>query len=135
MAQAKREGGLYYTPQGVAVAADGSKIEGAPKQAPDTDPSKQPGAAGGAPPGGVMTMRLDDDSLRALGGKVPAKAAGAKEAPAASDDDDSLPPVKDLKDHVAGLKTVAEVKAMAKRDDRVSAEPIYEARIAELEEK
>ena len=133
MATAKREGGLYLNAQGVSVDAEGRKVEDAPKATPDTDPSKQPGAAGSGPAPGVMTMRLDDESLAALGGKVPKKAA----APAAkeSEEDVPLPTIKDLADHVAGLKTVAEVKAMAKRDDRVSAEPIYEARIAELEEK
>ena len=134
MAQAKREGGLYGTPQGVVVDAEGKKIEGAPKLEPDTDPSKQPGAAGGAPAGGVMTMRLDDESLRALGGKVPAvsKAQGTGSSGQTAEPEE-LPTIKDLPDAVAKLKTVAEVKAMAKRDERATAEKIYDARLAELE--
>ena len=82
-----------------------------------------------------MTMRLDDESLRALGGKVPsapkAKAEGSGE-PDRSEPEE-LPTIKDLPDAVAKLKTVAEVKAMAKRDDRATAEKIYDARIAEIE--
>lgn len=137
MAKAQRDGGFYYTDKGVAVDAEGKKIEGAPKPAPDTDPSKQPGATGALASGPVTTMRLDDDSLRALGGKVPAapKGEGTGSAKATEPDDEALPTIKDLKDHVAGLKTVEEVQALAKRDDRKSAEPIYDARIAELEAK
>jgi hypothetical protein len=131
MGKAQRDGGLYYTDKGVAVDAEGKKIEDAPKQKPDTDPSKQPGAAGGAAPG-TMTMRLDDDSLRALGGKVPAKPKAEAETKSDDEEDDVLPTIKDLPAAVAKLKSVEEVKAMAKRDDRVSAEPIYDARIAEL---
>lgn len=133
MAKAKREGGLYYTAQGVAVDAEGKKVEDAPKLAPDTDPSKQPGAQSGGVAPGTMTMRLDDDSLRALGGKVPPKAEGTDGGKTSEAEDDALPTIKDLKDHVAGLKTVEEVQALAKRDDRKSAEPIYDARIAEIE--
>jgi hypothetical protein len=75
MGKAKREGGLYYTPQGVAVDAEGRKVEDAPKLEPDTDPSKQPGALGASSPA-AMVMRLDEDSIRALGGK-PAKESKA----------------------------------------------------------
>jgi hypothetical protein len=45
MGQAQREGGLYYV-RGIAVDAEGQKIEGAPKQPKDTPSSAQPGAAG-----------------------------------------------------------------------------------------
>lgn len=133
MAKAQREGGLYYTDKGVAVDAEGKKLEDAPKQLKDTDPSKQPGAAGGPTPG-AMTMRLDDDSLRALGGKPAAKAA-ATSAPEETGKDEPLPTIKELPDAVGKMKTVEEVQAMAKRDERVSAAPIYDARIAELESK
>jgi hypothetical protein len=51
MAKAKREGGLYYTAQGVGVDAEGRKVEDAPKAEPDTDPSKQPGGVGAGAPG------------------------------------------------------------------------------------
>jgi hypothetical protein len=125
MAKAQREGGLYYTDKGVAVDAEGKKIEGAPKQAPDTDPSKQPGAVGAL----TSEERLGVAIATAMKGGKP---ASTKESAIVAEDE-PLPTIRDLPDHVAGLKTVAEVKAMAKRDDRVSAEPIYDARIAELE--
>lgn len=135
MAKAQREGGLYYTDKGVAVDAEGKKLEDAPKQLKDTDPSKQPGAAGGPTPV-AMTMRLDDDSLRALGGKVPAKPkAAATTETSDPNEDEPLPTIKELPDAVSKMKTVEEVQAMAKRDERVSAAPIYDARIAELESK
>lgn len=122
MAKAQREGGLYYTDKGVAVDAEGKKLEDAPKQPKDTDPSKQPGAAGAS----TSEERLGIAIATALKG---GKATSTKDS---DTDDDALPPIKDLADHVAGLDK-AEVKAMAKRDERVSAEPIYKARLAELE--
>ena len=123
MAKASREGGLYYTDKGVAVDAEGKKLEDAPDQPKDTDPSKQPGAAGAL----TSEERLGVAIVTALKG---GKASSTKDS---DTDDAALPTIKELADHVAKLKTVAEVKAMAKRDDRVSAEPIYDARIAELE--
>lgn len=136
MATAQREGGFYRTDKGVAVDAEGKKIDGAPKPTPDTDPSKQPGGTGAPATGPVTTMRLDDESLRALGGKVPPAPKAQGTAKTDEDDEDkALPTIKDLPAAVAKLKSVDEVKALAKRDDRVSAEPIYDARIAELEEK
>jgi hypothetical protein len=66
----------------------------------------------------------------ALGGKPKAKAATATDVVA---EDEPLPTVKDLPTHVSKMTSAADVKAMAKRDDRVSAAPIYEARLAELE--
>lgn len=128
MATAQREGGYYRTDKGKAVDAEGKEIEGAPKPTPDTDPSNQPGAQGAL----SSEERLGVAIAAAIKGEKP---KGAKDPVRATDDDDALPTIKELAGHVAGLKTVAEVKAMAKRDDRVSAEPIYEARVAELEEK
>lgn len=58
MATAKQEGGLYYV-NGVAVDAEGKKVEGAPKQAPDTDPSQQPG-------GLVATGQVSADPIQRL---------------------------------------------------------------------
>jgi hypothetical protein len=95
MGKAKREGGLYYTAQGVGVDAEGRKVEGAPKLEPDTDPSKQPGAQGVGSPA-AMTMRLDEDSIRAIGGKPakePAKPKGeAKDDERASAPNPNAPP-------------------------------------------
>ena len=116
---------------GVAVDSNGEEIEGAPKQPKDTDPSQQPHA--------MAALNTEERSAAVLakafatalkGGAV----KGSATAPADSTGDE-LPTIKDLPDHVAKLDTVKEVKAMAKRDDRVSAEPIYDARIAEIEAK
>lgn len=91
MGKAKREGGLYYTPQGVAVDAEGRKVEDAPKLESDTDPSKQPGASGAGSPA-AMTMRLDDDSIRALGGKPAKEPAKGKGKADAADDESAREP-------------------------------------------
>jgi hypothetical protein len=45
-----------------------------------------------------------------------------------------LPSVRDLPDHLAGLETVEEVRALQARDERKSAAAHYDARIAEIEE-
>jgi hypothetical protein len=46
-----------------------------------------------------------------------------------------LPPVRDLADHLADISTIEEVKSLQARDTRKGAAPIYEARIAEIEEQ
>jgi hypothetical protein len=86
MGKAKREGGLYYTPQGVAVDAEGRKVEDAPKLPADTDPSKQPGALGAGSPA-AMVMRLDEDSIRALGGKPAKEPKESKSASRGADEE------------------------------------------------
>lgn len=43
-----------------------------------------------------------------------------------------LPPVSKLEDHLASLTSVDEVRALQNRDERKTALPLYEARIAEL---
>jgi len=110
-----------------AVDSNGDEIEGAPKPPKDTDPSEQPGALGAPTPeermGRAIAMAIIDPK-------------GVKNASTpAPDEDVALPTIKDLPDAVGKLKTVAEVKAMAKRDDRATAGPIYDARIAEIEAK
>jgi hypothetical protein len=129
---------------GKAVDSNGVEIEGAPKQPKDTDPSEQPHAMAGlnteersaAILAGAFASALKDGGKTA---KVQAVGSGQAEkigtGTSGSTDVDELPTIKDLPDHVAGLKTVAEVRAMARRDDRVSAEPIYKARLAELKEE
>lgn len=132
MAKALREGGLYYTDKGVAVDAQGEKVKDAPKQPKDTDPSLQPGATGAL----TSEERLGVAIATAMKGGVKAsKGQGTSGQTPDPDEDETLPPIKDLAEHVSGLKTVEEVQALAKRDDRKSAEKIYDARIAELESK
>ena len=125
MAKAQRDGGLYYTDKGVAVDAEGKKIEDAPKQPKDTDPSKQPGAVGAL----TSEERLGVAIATAMKGGAKAPKAAADET---DDENDSLPPVRDLANAISKMDA-AEVKSMAKRDERVSAEPIYKARLAEIE--
>lgn len=112
-----------------AVDSEGKVIEGAPKQSPDTDPSKQPHA--------LAALNTEERSAAVLANAFATalRGAAANSEPADTEtaDTDALPTIKDLPDAVAKLKTVAEVNAMAKRDERVSAEPIYDARIAEIE--
>jgi len=109
-----------------AIDSNGEEIPGAPKPPKDTDPSEQPGALGAPTPeermGRAIAMAIIDPK-------------GVKNAGAPASDDTALPTIKDLPDAVGKLKTVAEVKAMAKRDDRATAEHIYDARIAEIEAK
>lgn len=51
------------------------------------------------------------------------------------DDAGELPAVRDLPDHLASLESVEEVKALQQRDDRKSAQSLYENRITEIEEQ
>jgi hypothetical protein len=131
MAKAKQEGGLYYTADGTPVDADGNVLKDAPKRGKDTDPSKQPGALGAPTPEERMGRAIAD----AITGKKPASAAAVAEEEDATDDDevDGLPTLADLPDHLAGIESVDEVKALRKTDKRKGAKPIYEARLAELE--
>lgn len=50
-----------------------------------------------------------------------------------SDEEEGLPPLSGMADHLAGIESVDDVKAMRKTDKRKGAKPLYEARIAELE--
>jgi hypothetical protein len=62
-----------------------------------------------------------------------AKGIGASSKAAAEPVEEVEPPtLAELPDHLAGLKTVAEVKALQKGDTRVGAKPLYAARLAEL---
>lgn len=113
---------------GVAVDSNGEAIEGAPKQPKDTDPSQQPHA--------LAQLNTEERSAAILANAF----AGALKKAAAADDDefagkDDLPTVADLPDHLAGITDIAELKAMRRADERVTARPIYDARIAELEAK
>lgn len=75
------------------------------------------------------------EQLEAAAAIAPESPAGSKTAPTspAGTSDEGLPTISDLPATVGRLKTVAEVQAMARRDDRVTAEKIYDARIDELE--
>lgn len=44
-----------------------------------------------------------------------------------------LPSIKNLPDHLAGIESADDVRALKARDERKSAAVIYDARIAELE--
>jgi hypothetical protein len=93
--EAHRRGGLYYTADGVAVDANGEVVQGAPKRAPNTDRSKQPGyidpnapAGVAAPEGMVMVSAATLAALTA--GRAPkapkvkaAAESGSADAPAA----------------------------------------------------
>lgn len=134
MATAQREGGLYYV-GGKAVDAEGKEIPGAPKEQKDTPPDQQPGGSGAVAP--VTAQDLVNALANAARGAAapakPAKAAAERAAAEGEDEPEPLPTISDLPKAVSKLKTVDEVKAMQKRDERVSAEKIYDARIAELE--
>lgn len=143
MATAKRPGGLYYTAQGIAVDANGEAVKGAPKKTPDTDPSKQPGAPGALTSEeriGVAIAQAITNPAGVIAKQQAAEAAAAKGAAMESTentgdegDESELPTVADLPDHLAGLKTADEVRALQKSDERTTAQKHYEARLAELE--
>jgi hypothetical protein len=124
MATAQREGGLYYV-NGQAVDSEGQKVAGAPTQAPDTDPVKQPGALAG--PGSDPISRLAD----MLAGKI-APAAVSARASNAGEEEVTLPTLAELPDHLADLTSVEAVRALQDQDERKGAVSMYEARIAEL---
>jgi hypothetical protein len=48
-------------------------------------------------------------------------------------DDESLPKVADLKEHLENLESTEEIRELQTRDKRKTAQPIYEARLEELE--
>jgi hypothetical protein len=121
---------------GKAVDSNGEEIEGAPKQPKDTDPSQQPHAMAALNTEERSAAVLANAFATALGKGAPKGSATSATTGQTSDPGEGdMPTIKELPDHVAKLTTVKEVKAMAKRDERVSAEPIYAARIAELEAK
>lgn len=125
MAQAKKEGGLYYIGD-KAVDADGQEVKGAPKKPKNTDPSKQPGALGAPTPEEKMGIAI----AQALKGGTKAKASSGDEEE--EQDEDTLPVLADLPAHLATLTTVEEVKALKKTDKRVGAQDAYAARLDEL---
>jgi prepilin-type processing-associated H-X9-DG protein len=133
MAEAKKVNGhaIVAYVDGHAVDSEGARIEGAPRQPKDTDPSLQPGANGVQSP----EEKLANAMLVALGRAPAASAALASSSSSASgagEEEVEIPKIAELDDHLASLTTVAQVKALQKRDDRVTAQPKYEARIAEL---
>jgi hypothetical protein len=112
----------------VGVDANGVAIDGAPKRPKDTPTEQQPHALAAASADPLQRLA---DILE--GRKAPAvKRAAEAEEPAGEEVTDELPKIADLDAHLAGLTSVAEVKALQKRDERVSAEAKYKARIAEL---
>lgn len=130
MAEAKLYKGRAITAyvNGEAVDSNGEVIEGAPKQPKDTDPSQQPHV--------MAALNTEERSAEVLA-KAFASALKGGAAKGTSDqsaeaDIGALPPVRDLADAIGKLDA-AEVKAMQKRDDRATAEPIYKARLTELE--
>lgn len=50
-----------------------------------------------------------------------------------SEEEEGLPPLSGMADHLAGITTVDDVKALRKTDKRKGAKPLYEARIKEIE--
>lgn len=129
MAKAKQEGGLYYTADGDPVDANGEPVEGAPKRAKNTDPSKQPGAPGAA------NSQADVMGQAIAKGLVEAQRAMREDDKGSSsrrdDADVELPTIAELPDAIAKLSEI-EVRGMMKRDERVTAEPIYQKRLDEI---
>jgi hypothetical protein len=129
---------------GEAVDSNGVEIEGAPKQPKDTDPSNSRTRWLASQHRRAVCAILATAFASALQGRrEDRQGSGGRKRPGredrhwherqyrcrrVADDQGSAGPR-------CGLKTVAEVKAMQKRDDRVSAEPIYKARLAELKEE
>lgn len=131
MATAKREGGLYFV-NGRAVDANGEPVTDAPKHTPDTPPDQQPGATGGATSEERLAVAVGAAVAAAMSGKVPAN-VDARTGAGTATEPVELPTLADLPDHLAGLSTVAEVKALQKTDERKGAVAMYESRLAELE--
>lgn len=154
MAKAKQPGGLYYIGD-QAVDADGKAIDGAPEKPKDTDPSLQPGALGAPTPeekmGQAIARAILDPKGTAASTPAPAARSAAKPENAtasgtgdtersadadadgeAGDEDAPLPKIADLADHLETLTTAKAVKALQKKDERVGAQKLYEARLEEL---
>lgn len=147
MAKAKQAGGLYYV-AGVAVDANGDAVDGAPKRAKDTPTEHQPGSINSIiSPEDRSSLSIANALLMASGKKPMSmndflKARGDASVTTVDEDEDDgksgdssekLPPIANLPDHLQTLTTVREVKAMQKRDERVSAQTIYEKRLEELQ--
>lgn len=119
---------------GVPVDSEGRKIEGAPKQPKDTDPAKQPGAAG-AP---TTEERIGLAIATALISASDTRNGATRSAPASAEpfDEDGeepeLPKIKELAAFLETLTTAKEVEDMQAGDERVGAQPLYLARLAEL---
>jgi hypothetical protein len=141
---ASRPGGLYYLADGSATDAHGNVIEGAPKAPKATPAHMQPGYVGPDVPAGAAlpsiggALLVTPEQLKQLIAAEVAKGAGknaAKSSESETEQSDELPKIADLDEHLQSLTSAAEVKALQKRDERVTAGPMYEARLAELKQK
>lgn len=124
---------VAYNQQGKAVDSEGVVIPGAPRPPKDTDPAQQVGASGAPTPEERMAIAIAQAIVnpKALAAKGAASSKAAEEPDGGEEVE--TPTLAELPDHLAGLKSVADVKAMQKGDERVGAQKLYAARIAELE--
>lgn len=140
MAEAKRAGGLYYV-NGVAVNSEGEEIKGAPKQPKDTAPEEIARLAQSRDP----VQRLAETLDRTFGGgahaaamaSISGKPKKAEESDAEehdSEEEEGLPPLGEMENHLAGITDVDELKSMRRSDKRKGAKPLYAARLKALEE-
>ena len=128
---ALRPGGLYYRTDGTPVDSENNVLEDAPKRAPDTPPHLQPGALGGPTPEqriGLAIAQAITDPKGVIDAHTPKAPAGTEPV-----EETELPNVSDLQEHLASITSIDEVKALQAQDDRKTAQPLYDARIAELE--
>lgn len=87
--------------------------------------------------GGAETGVLDElaaKSPQSAAEDLAQTAAGEGEDTDDEEDDASLPPVAQLKEHLESLESEEEIKALQKQDKRKTAKPIYAARLAELKD-
>lgn len=62
-----------------------------------------------------------------------ASTEGESDTETDSEEEEGLPPLSGMADHLAGITSVDDVKALRKTDKRKGAKPLYAARIAEIE--
>lgn len=139
MATAKLHDGqaiVAYNAKGEAIDSDGAVIKGAPRPPKDTPPDQQPGALGAATPEeriAVAVARAMKDPDKVLANAGAANPASDEDEGTDSDEEEGLPPLAEMQDHLAGIKTVEEVESLRKQDKRKGAKPLYKARLAELD--
>lgn len=80
----------------------------------------------------MQAEKVDAAALAETGAISGSWGAKASDEDEDSDEGKELPTVDELDAHLAGMDSLDEVKAMKRRDKRVTAKDKYDARIAEL---
>lgn len=140
MADAKMHNGraIVAYVDGKAVDSEGKVIEGAPKPPKDTPREKQPGSTMATPEermGHAIAQAIINPQAVVARQVAAERDAGRADTTGetSTDEEEGLPTVADLPDHLAGITSAAEVRRLQANDERTTAQKHYDARLAELE--